>query len=67
MIDTPMDLGTVREELQCEHYNTPAEFARDVRLVFSNSKAYNTNKKSRVCFYCVQLSFKEINHRLCSL
>lgn len=43
-----MDLGTIREQLQCDNYDSPREFARDVRLVFSNSKLYNTNKKSRV-------------------
>lgn len=48
IIDTPMDLGTVSETLMGGNYEDPMEFAKDVRLIFSNSKAYTPNKKSRV-------------------
>uniref|UniRef100_A0A672MJG3 Bromodomain and WD repeat domain containing 3 n=1 Tax=Sinocyclocheilus grahami TaxID=75366 RepID=A0A672MJG3_SINGR len=48
IIDTPMDLGTVSETLMGGNYENPMEFAKDVRLIFSNSKAYTPNKKSRV-------------------
>lgn len=48
IIDTPMDLGTVSETLMGGNYENPVEFAKDVRLIFSNSKAYTPNKKSRV-------------------
>lgn len=48
IIDTPMDLGTVMETLVGGNYENPMEFAKDVRLIFSNSKAYTPNKKSRV-------------------
>ncbi|XP_073808252.1 bromodomain and WD repeat-containing protein 3 isoform X3 [Danio rerio] len=48
IIDTPMDLGTVSETLTGGNYENPIEFAKDVRLIFSNSKAYTPNKKSRV-------------------
>lgn len=48
IIDTPMDLGTVMETLSGGNYENPIEFAKDVRLIFSNSKAYTPNKKSRV-------------------
>lgn len=48
IIDTPMDLGTVMETLVGGNYENPIEFAKDVRLIFSNSKAYTPNKKSRV-------------------
>uniref|UniRef100_A0A8C2DU96 Bromodomain and WD repeat domain containing 3 n=1 Tax=Cyprinus carpio TaxID=7962 RepID=A0A8C2DU96_CYPCA len=48
IIDTPMDLGTVSETLMGGNYENPIEFAKDVRLIFSNSKAYTPNKKSRV-------------------
>lgn len=48
LIDTPMDLGTVREELFGNNYDDPTEFCKDMRTIFSNSKNYNTNKKSRV-------------------
>lgn len=45
----PMDLGTVSETLYEGNYENPVEFAKDVRLIFSNSKAYTPNKKSQVC------------------
>lgn len=48
VIDVPMDLTTVREELSANGYSTPHDFAKDVRLIFTNSKNYNTNKRSRV-------------------
>ena len=48
IIDTPMDLCTVSETLAVGNYENPMEFAKDVRLIFSNSKAYTPNKKSRV-------------------
>lgn len=47
-IDTPMDLMSVKEDLLGGNYGTPHEFARDMRLIFSNSKIYNTDKHSRV-------------------
>lgn len=43
-----MDLGTVSETLTVGNYENPMEFAKDVRLIFSNSKAYTPNKKSQV-------------------
>ena len=48
IIDTPMDLGTVSETLVAGNYENPVEFAKDVRLIFSNSRAYTPNKKSQV-------------------
>lgn len=43
-----MDLGTVSETLYEGNYENPMEFAKDMRLIFSNSKAYTPNKKSQV-------------------
>lgn len=43
-----MDLGTVSETLYESNYENPMEFAKDIRLIFSNSKAYTPNKKSQV-------------------
>ena len=48
VVDHPMDLHTVKEQLECGVYDNPPEYARDIRLIFHNSKAYNTNKRSRV-------------------
>lgn len=48
IIDTPMDLLTIKEELIRGNYETPMNFARNVRLIFQNSRNFNTNKRSRV-------------------
>ena len=48
IVDTPMDLRTVKEDLLGGNYETPAEFAKDMRLIFTNSRNYNTNKRSKV-------------------
>lgn len=50
IIATPMDLRTVKEDLLGGNYEDPLDFAKDVRLIFQNSKNYNTNKRSRVSF-----------------
>uniref|UniRef100_A0A8C3CMY5 Pleckstrin homology domain interacting protein n=1 Tax=Cairina moschata TaxID=8855 RepID=A0A8C3CMY5_CAIMO len=48
IIDTPMDFATVRETLEAGNYESPMELCKDVRLIFSNSKAYTPSKRSRV-------------------
>lgn len=48
IIDTPMDLMTIKEDLLGGNYQSPQIFLKDMRLVFSNSRAYNTNTRSRV-------------------
>ena len=47
-VSTPMDLSTVRESLHIGDYSSPHDFQKDVRLIFKNSKEYNTNPKSKV-------------------
>lgn len=49
-VDTPMDLRTIKEDLLGGNYETINEFVKDMRLIFSNSRNYNTNKRSRVRF-----------------
>ncbi|XP_037835020.1 bromodomain and WD repeat-containing protein 3 isoform X3 [Kryptolebias marmoratus] len=56
IIDTPMDLGTVSETLVAGNYESPMEFAKDVRLIFSNSRAYTPNKKSQIYSMTLSLS-----------
>uniref|UniRef100_A0A674JI58 Pleckstrin homology domain interacting protein n=1 Tax=Terrapene triunguis TaxID=2587831 RepID=A0A674JI58_9SAUR len=51
IIDTPMDFATVRETLEAGNYESPMELCKDVRLIFSNSKAYTPSKRSRVRIY----------------
>lgn len=43
-----MDFGTVLSTLTEGKYQSPIELCKDVRLIFSNSKAYTPSKKSRV-------------------
>lgn len=43
-----MDFSTVRETLEAGNYESPMELCKDVRLIFSNSKAYTPSKRSRV-------------------
>lgn len=52
-----MDLRTVKEDLLGGNYETPLEFAKDMKLIFTNSRNYNTNKRSRV-------SKKRLSNRL---
>lgn len=47
-VDTPMDLRTVKEDLFGGNYEAAADFIKDMRLIFTNSRNYNTNKRSRV-------------------
>ncbi|CAL1573733.1 unnamed protein product [Knipowitschia caucasica] len=62
IIDTPMDLGTVSETLLAGNYENPMEFAKDIRLIFINSRAYTPNKKSKIFSMTLSLSaFFETN------
>lgn len=55
LIDTPMDLTTVKEQLLADIYDSPTDFCKDMRLIFSNSKQFNTNKKSRIYSMTIRL------------
>ena len=46
VVDQPMDLKTLGEKLQESHYATPSEFAKDIRLIFENSKKFKPNRNS---------------------
>ncbi|KAL0799729.1 hypothetical protein Bca101_054904 [Brassica carinata] len=41
IVKEPMDLGTVRAKLEKSLYNSPLDFARDVRLTYDNAILYN--------------------------
>ena len=62
-----MDFATVRETLEAGTYESPMELCKDVRLIFSNSKAYTPSKRSRVynliAFFLSKLN--EINRKVC--
>ncbi|XP_055975288.1 bromodomain and WD repeat-containing protein 1 [Sorex fumeus] len=56
IIDTPMDFGTVRETLEAGNYDSPLEFCKDIRLIFTNAKAYTPNKRSKIYSMTLRLS-----------
>ncbi|KRT78658.1 WD40 domain-containing protein, partial [Oryctes borbonicus] len=66
IIDTPMDLSSIKEDLCGGNYKTPTDFYKDMKLIFQNSKNYNTNKRSRIYAMTVRLSamFEEHMGRL---
>lgn len=41
IITKPMDLGTVKQKMDNREYRTAADFAADVRLIFTNCYRYN--------------------------
>lgn len=41
IIKKPMDLGTVKNKMDGRAYKSAAEFAADVRLIFTNCYKYN--------------------------
>ncbi|CAN8312413.1 unnamed protein product [Cochlearia groenlandica] len=41
IVKEPMDLGTVKAKLERSLYNSPLDFAGDVRLTFNNALLYN--------------------------
>ena len=43
-----MDLSILKEQLDNDTYESPTDFAKDVKMMIANSKRYNTNKRSRV-------------------
>jgi len=56
IIAEPMDFSTVYRRLEDNLYNDPEAFVRDVRLIFSNSRAYNTLPRSRIYSMTIRLS-----------
>lgn len=50
IVDTPMDLRTIKEDLIGGNYENAADFIKDMRIVFRNSRLYNTNRQSRVSY-----------------
>nr|CAI5864220.1 unnamed protein product [Callosobruchus analis] len=56
IVKHPMDLGTVKENLARDLYAVPQAFCKDMRLIFQNSRLYNTKKRSRIYIMTVRLS-----------
>jgi len=51
-----MDLLIVKDKLETDEYTEPTQLAKDMSLIFFNSKHYNTNKRSRIYTMTVRLS-----------
>ncbi|XP_075869726.1 PH-interacting protein [Nelusetta ayraudi] len=56
IVESPMDFSTVLSRLADGKYPSPLELCKDVRLIFSNSKAYTPSKKSRIYSMSLRLS-----------
>ncbi|KAK6539308.1 histone acetyltransferase [Orbilia ellipsospora] len=41
VIKEPMDLETMENRLEADHYATPEDFVRDAKLIFNNCRSYN--------------------------
>ncbi|EWC43633.1 hypothetical protein DRE_01520 [Drechslerella stenobrocha 248] len=41
VIKEPMDLETMENRLEADHYSTPEDFIRDAKLIFGNCRSYN--------------------------
>lgn len=41
VIKTPMDLSTIEERLESDHYSAPREMVADLKLMFNNCRQYN--------------------------
>lgn len=54
IIAQPMDMGTVRKKCEAREYTSAAEFAADMRLIFSNCYKYN-GPESDVVFMAKKL------------
>ena len=46
IIKRPMDLGTIKRKFDNRIYADTAQFAVDVRLVFNNAMAYNSERSA---------------------
>lgn len=48
IVESPRDLTTIVKKLDRNAYQTPEDFDRDCRLIFSNSRLFNTDVRSKV-------------------
>lgn len=48
IIDEPISFSEIREKLEANQYAELKDFDRDCKLLFQNSKTYNTNKRSPI-------------------
>ena len=56
IVKTPMDLQTIERKLAANEYAELDDFAKDVRLVFSNAMLFNKNEQHQVHIAARKLS-----------
>eukprot|EP00794_Sanderia_malayensis_P000318 gene318-948_t len=56
VVKEPIDFSTIRQRLDDNIYDDPESFVHDVRLVFSNSRLYNTIPRSKIYGMTLRLS-----------
>ncbi|XP_065837497.1 bromodomain and WD repeat-containing protein 3-like isoform X2 [Oscarella lobularis] len=55
-VTRPVDFSTIKERLLNGIYGSPDQFCSDVRLVFTNSRLYNTDANSQIALMTAKLS-----------
>ncbi|EDO38859.1 predicted protein, partial [Nematostella vectensis] len=55
-VEQPMDFSTVWRKFVENQYSDPEQLVSDIRLVFSNSRAYNTQPRSRIYSMTIRLA-----------
>ncbi|CAG7723230.1 unnamed protein product [Allacma fusca] len=62
VVDTPMCLNSIKEDLAGSNYSDPHEFDKDMLLIFENSRRYNTDLHSPIRLMTCRLKqFYEAN------
>lgn len=56
IVRNPCDLSLVSERLNNDQYRDQEQFCTDMRLIFRNSRLYNTNRRSRIYMMTARLS-----------
>ena len=44
IIDKPIDLGTIKKNIEDDKYETVEDVAKDIRLIWSNCEDYNSDR-----------------------
>ncbi|KAI1294611.1 Bromodomain and WD repeat-containing protein 1 [Halotydeus destructor] len=56
VIQNPMDLNTVREQLMSDSYDTPQELKKEFQLIFKNAKEYTPSTRSKIHSMTLRMS-----------
>ncbi|OAF68678.1 Bromodomain and WD repeat-containing protein 1 [Intoshia linei] len=56
IVNNTICIKTVLDNLELGKYNNPQQYAIDMRLIFKNSRTFNTNKRSKIYAMTLRLS-----------